>query len=744
MEHPDPIEEPTSPKRESDTRENAALSSVLVDLENGLGENPSFDLHRFIKQHPDYANEIREFADDRGVVVNVFPGGEEFQSGTRLGNYEILRRLDEGGMGVVYLARQDEPSRQVALKMISFEVNDERRRRLFLQEIEVVGRLDHPGIVPVFEAGSSRLRPFYAMPFIDGQNLQSIIDNEGPLSPQKCQQVVLLLAEAVRHAHGRDIVHRDIKPKNIMVTPAGIEKLAESTGSADRLSSGEVRLLDFGLSGLRNSENEVPGGTPGYMAPEQKTGSAEEGVDVFGLGATAYFLLTGQPPEFQKQNTGERLVWPGDRKPKNRDLVAVCEKCLEIEPSNRYVNVAELMEDLQRLMAGTPVAAREISMIGHVHSWVMRNRVLAFLLCVIMSLVVFFSGYLYWQNLQLNQAVLIGEQIMHGVQTQRINSFNDTLAEVLSSEFRIRDTRRDAAKLTMLSLANLNSVRELALENHGRELTLLQKPLAASMVQLAKSRLDEAIRIEPDYGPAYLLRGTIRFEIFKEPAREVIEDFQKAVELNPQTSLSFSGRGWCYKAMENWREAEADFLKAIALDPQNQLAHYGLAQLLDQNDRTPFVAAKHFELAAENHLRYQLFPNWIEAVKIDICLGLWKASNVAYASEDMEAAFNYCTKAVAFASESEIDQLLENLILIAQKSPETNHEDMTGRLKDLLPKCTLLKAKAGVQCVAQLLNAESNPDFDAPSSGMLSEKFRERRRDWQSQLKESRRASSTQ
>jgi len=275
----------------------------------------------------------------------------------RFGDYELLNEVARGGMGVVYRARQIALDRQVALKMIlQGGLASEEDVLRFRQESEAAARLDHPGIVPIHEVGCIDGQHFFTMGFIEGESLQQRVQR-GPLAPRAAAELVQRLAEAVGYAHRQGVVHRDLKPANVLL---------------DR--QGEPRVTDFGLA--RNVDKETGltqsgaiMGTPSYMPPEQASGLSSRvgpSADIYSLGAVLYCLLTGRPP-FQSANPLETLrqVIEGEPVPPRHlnpaidaDLEAICLKCLEKRPDDRYHSATALQEELTRFLNGEAVSIR--------------------------------------------------------------------------------------------------------------------------------------------------------------------------------------------------------------------------------------------------------------------------------------------------------------------------------------------------------------------------------------------------
>jgi WD40 repeat protein/predicted Ser/Thr protein kinase len=326
--------------------------------------------------------------------------------GTRVGyfgDYELLEEIGRGGMGVVYKARQVSLNRVVALKMIlTGQLADDADVKRFHAEAEAAARLDHPGIVPVFEVGKHDGHHYFSMAFVEGESLaREMVD--GLPRPRDAARLLKQVAEAVTYAHVEGVVHRDLKPANILI---------------DR--NGQPRLTDFGLAkrvegggGLTQTGQIV--GTPSYMPPEQANGQRDVGplADVYSLGAVLYCLLTGRPP-FQADNALDTLLQVLDRDPVPprqlnaavpRDLNTVCLKCLEKEPRKRYGSARELVADLGRYLDGRPILARPASMWERTVKWVCRRPAAAALVGVsVAAAVVLLVGGLGF-NAQLQRAL---------------------------------------------------------------------------------------------------------------------------------------------------------------------------------------------------------------------------------------------------------------------------------------------------------------------------------------------------
>jgi serine/threonine-protein kinase len=334
-------------------------------------------------------------ADDAGRTCS-YSVGAPTSDGQR---FRILRPHAKGGLGAVFVALDGELHREVALKQIlDHHADDPVSRQRFVIEAEITGGLEHPGVVPVYGLGTyPDGRPYYAMRFVRGDSLKEAIDRfhshtEGSsdLALRKLLRRFLDVCNAIDYAHSRGILHRDIKPANVILGKHGETLvvdwgLAKAIGRSDP-TSGERTLVPSSASG---SAETLPGsamGTPAYMSPEQAEGDLDRlgpRSDVYSLGATLYYLLTGKPPLEGDVADVLRAVQKGDFPPPrqvdptmDRALEAVCLKAMETRPEDRYPTAKSLAEDLERWMADEPVSAWREPVSRRVRRWARRNRTL--------------------------------------------------------------------------------------------------------------------------------------------------------------------------------------------------------------------------------------------------------------------------------------------------------------------------------------------------------------------------------
>ncbi|WP_175517140.1 serine/threonine protein kinase [Planctomicrobium piriforme] len=375
----------------------------------------------------------------------------------RIGRYEIEREIARGGMGVVYQAYDRELDRRAALKIIKSGVlADAQEIERFQVEAQAAARLDHPGIVPVFEVGRQDGQQFLAMAFVDGQSLWDRV-KEAPLEADEAARIMQQVAAAVQSAHDRGIVHRDLKPQNILLT-----------------KDGRPRVTDFGLAKLQESNSHLTEtgqtlGTPGFMPPEQAKGVTEQIgplSDVYSLGATLYCLLTGRPP-FQAANKLDTLLQVVEQSPVPPrqfnpripvDLETICLKCLEKSPAQRYPTAAEMADELGRFLRGEPIQARPLSYVHRCGRWCQRNPVVSGLAATLMtSLLIGTAVSIYFALLAGQRAVRAEEGTRIAVET--LESVVFQMQEKLQSIPAAREARKEILSKAMEELQKLSQMQ---------------------------------------------------------------------------------------------------------------------------------------------------------------------------------------------------------------------------------------------------------------------------------------------
>ena len=326
------------------------------------------------------------------------------------GDYEVQEEIGRGGQGVVYRARQKSLNRTVALKVIGLgHWATEAHLKRFRREAEAAASLEHPCIVPIYEVGERDGSCYFSMKFVEGGQLDEVVRRE-PMPIRRAVELIAKVARTVHYAHEHGILHRDIKPGNILLD-----------------AKGEPHLTDFGLARLVERESTVTRtmevlGTPSYMAPEQAVGNNSAltaATDVYALGAVLYQLLTGHPP-FAGGTTYETIKLLLDTEPRqpralnpkiDRDLSTICLKCLEKDPKRRYSSALALAEDLERWLKHEPIQARHTGIVTRSRKWVRRNPSIAVMAAMLLALAVPLA-VIVWKSEFVRQPVTTGIAVL--------------------------------------------------------------------------------------------------------------------------------------------------------------------------------------------------------------------------------------------------------------------------------------------------------------------------------------------
>jgi TolB-like protein/Tfp pilus assembly protein PilF/tRNA A-37 threonylcarbamoyl transferase component Bud32 len=412
-------------------------------------------------------------ADDGGSVKNVEANATAAARHSKkaaraaemlgeLGDYELLEEVGRGGQGVVFRARQKSLNRTVALKVISLgQWASKTRLKRFRLEAEAAARLEHPGIVPIHEVGERDGSCYFSMKFVEGGQLDEVA-RRAPMSIRQAAELIANVARTVNYAHEHGILHRDIKPGNILLD-----------------AKGEPHLTDFGLARLIETESTMTRtlevlGTPSYMAPEQAVGNntaVSSVTDVYGLGAVLYQLLTGQPP-FAGGTTYETIKLVLDTEPRqprllnpkvDRDLSTICLKCLEKDPKRRYSSALALAEDLERWLKHEPILARHTGIFARGKKWVQRNPSSALLAASLVALAAA-AGWIVWKSELIRQPVTTGIAVLpfENLNDQKENSvFADAVQD---------DILTKLAKIGDLKVISRNSVMEYRGKRNVRQI----------------------------------------------------------------------------------------------------------------------------------------------------------------------------------------------------------------------------------------------------------------------------------
>jgi len=359
-----------SPDSHSSAAQDEQLAQLLADLTDQVQAGRQVDIELICRQHPELATELRELwgaclvADAVGIssselspTLSAEIPASLFDLPCCLGDYELLEELGRGGMGVVYRARQISLNREVAVKMIlRGQLASAADHERFYAEAQATARLDHPGIVPVYEVGELEGHPYFNMKFVEGRTLSALLA-EGPLPPRQAAELLAAVARAIHYAHRQGVLHRDVKPSNVLLD-----------------DDGKPHVTDFGLAKLMSDPVSLTRsgavlGTPAYMAPEQAAGARGKvgpTSDVYSLGVILYHMLTGRPP-FQAASPVDTVLLVLEQDPlpprmlnpkTDRDLEMIALRCLQKPTDLRYQSAAGLADDLEAYLNDEPIAAR--------------------------------------------------------------------------------------------------------------------------------------------------------------------------------------------------------------------------------------------------------------------------------------------------------------------------------------------------------------------------------------------------
>src|SRR6266496_3989748 len=531
----------------------------------------------------------------------------------RLGDYEILDEIGRGGMGVIYLARQRHPQRIVAVKrVLDYHPDSRETLKRFRREADAAASLDHPNILPIYEVSESEDGlPFFSMKFALGGSLQKVAPALRA-EPRRCVQLMVKVARAVEYAHGQGILHRDLKPGNILLD-----------------GRGEPLVSDFGLAKCLDPTSNLTRtltafGAPDYVAPEQVdpvgAGSGKIGptADVYGLGAILFDLLTGRPPFLGEHAL--KVIQQASEKPApklrtlvpglDRDLETICAKCLEREPGARYRSAGALAEDLERWLEGRHIIARPVSPPARAWRWTRRNPVvagMATLLLVLGSTV----GVMIWNGEMAGPPAASGVAVLpfESLSADKENAFfADGVYDGVSTKL---------AKVANLKVISHNSVAKYRGARNTQEIGLalnVAYVLEGSVrreagrihlnAQLIDTRTDAHVwaqEYDRDLSDVFTLQSEIAQTIADQLGAEVSASEKTAIQEPPTTDLVaydgylrakdlINGISFSTRAKENLFEAVQLLDQAVARDPLFFLA-YG--ELAGAHDRIYFLGFDH-------------------------------------------------------------------------------------------------------------------------------------------------------
>ncbi len=463
-----------------------------------------------------------------------------------LGNYELLEEIGRGAQGVVFRARQKSLNRTVALKVISLgQWASKAHLKRFRREAEAAASLDHPCIVPIYEVGEGDGSCYFSMKFIEGGQLDAVAQRE-PMPIRHAAELIAKLARTVHYAHERGILHRDIKPGNILLD-----------------AKGEPHLTDFGLARLVETESTVTRtmevlGTPSYMAPEQAVGNnagVTSATDVYGLGAVLYQLLTGHPP-FAGGTTYETIKLLLDTEPRqprllnpkiDRDLSTICLKCLEKDPQRRYSSALALAEDLEHWLKHEPIQARRIGIFARGRKWVQRNQTSALLAASLIVLVAA-AGWILWKSELIRHPVTTGIAVLPfenlGDEKENAVFAVGMQDDILTKLAKIADLKV-ISRTSVMDYRGKRNIRQIGNElrvSHVLEGSVRRTGTRLHMnAQLIDTRTDTHVWAEQydrDLADVFAIQSEIAKAIADQLQAKLSPNEKKAIEQPPTTDLA--------------------------------------------------------------------------------------------------------------------------------------------------------------------------------------------------------------
>lgn len=532
----------------------------------------------------------------------------------KIGQYQILKRLGTGGMGVVYLGRQSHPVRNVAIKVMRAELVSAELERRFELESTLLGRLQHPGIAQIFEAGlhaenGSRC-PFFVMEYVPGPTLREFIQVEKPAIRTRLS-LFQQIANAVQHAHQKGVIHRDLKPANILVQNSaeqGRKLEAESNSSSTFSSTLTPKILDFGVA--RSTDSDLMAstyltnmgqlvGTLPYMSPEQVNGKSKEvdtRSDVYALGVILYEMLAGELPyKLDNQSLIGAARTINESQPKQLssinklfrgDINTIVQKALEKDPGRRYESAAEMSSDIQRYLTDQPLFARPASKLYQIRKFAKRNKALVGGVVATFGVLLAGIATTTWQTFDArNQRGIAIEQADKAIRLQkeaedsaaRATGISERMYKLimlsnpaeLGADVKVVDAMKVVAKSLDESPLS-NALAEHALRNvFAAGFTGMGEMKAAEAQLLAAAKLADSS--DSVHGAStYVNLGSLQTK--KGQFEEARKNLEKAIDIHREIEVPELAMAKCWSSMatlnmltQKYVEAEKNAREALAI-----------------------------------------------------------------------------------------------------------------------------------------------------------------------------------
>ena len=620
-----------------------------------------------------------------------------------IGQYEIFDVLGEGGMGIVYRARQENPRRTVALKVIKPGGDSRHMRKRFEYEGQVLGWLQHPGIAQIFEAGTAETiggpRPFFAMELIQGRPLTEYVRSLR-LGVRLRLELMVKVCDAVHHAHQKGVIHRDLKPGNILVD-----------------ENGQPKVLDFGVARATDADIRTATlqtdvgqlvGTLAYMSPEQMgadSGRLDTRSDVYSLGVICYELLTGRVPHDISRKTipqAARLI--GEEDPPSLgaldrslrgDVDTIVTKALEKDKDRRYQSASDLAEDIRRHLADQPIAARAATTVYQLRKFARRNKALVAGLGIAFAAL---SGGLVQVTLERNRAVAaerLAEQRRGEAETQRVAAEQQAAIARAINEFLNDDLLAAAGPLrTPDRQITVREVLDAASKNIAGKFTdqpeteaSIRNTLGRTYEHLgeydaAKVHLTEALRLyresrgDQDLNTfnameelALVFRRQAAYEEAEELFRESLEGKRELLgDAHLETAIAMNDLATLYHTQGRHAEAERLYLESLSVR----------RQLFGENH--PETAACVCNLAN----LYQVLGRYDEAERLHV--GAWATRKQALGEEHVDTLMSMNSLAKVYNSKDEPDRaerLWRGVLEVRRRTLGEGHPDTLKTMNNL-------------------------------------------------------------